>query len=506
MMVSLQQQMLRYLSPLSKHAKQVLDVHHILPTYRLRVHSTRNVQTLAAVLQNENKTKCHCQKLCHGSKVKEWRSNVRHYSEATRRERDAQDMDTYQYVGKRRTRQSRVYVWGYTYTGALGIKEFIFPKGKQKRPGRRYQSVPYTFHWDQKITSVACGYGFTLMASNTQQSTKVWGSGVNTDSQIGCYPKVKLNADGIQYIYTPYAVDVPLVRSRDTRVIQVACGRAHSLILTDKEGVFSLGNNSHGQCGRPVIENESYSKNPVVYKIKGIEGNVKQVVCGQDHSLFLTEEGTVYGCGWGADGQTGLGHYDSCSTPTLLAGDIQGEKITSIAAFADCCLAVSEKGDLFGWGNSEYNQLAVVTDETQVYEPRHLPFTSVGKVVSAASGGSTCALVNDAGDVFVWGYGILGKGPKLAESKEPQCIPLYCLVHTDSNMDISVTKVFCGLHHFAAITNKGDLYTWGVNGTGHLGNGSLQDQYFPLKVSVPAEVTDVACGVDHMVALAKTFI
>ena len=26
----------------------------------------------------------------------------------------------------------------------------------------------------------------------------------------------------------------------------------------------------------------------------------------------------------------------------------------------------AEKGDIFGWGNSEYNQLAVVTEETQV--------------------------------------------------------------------------------------------------------------------------------------------
>ena len=41
---------------------------------------------------------------------------------------------------------------------------------------------------------------------------------------------------GIQYVYTPAAIDLPLVNSRDTRVIQVACGRAHSLILTDKEG------------------------------------------------------------------------------------------------------------------------------------------------------------------------------------------------------------------------------------------------------------------------------
>lgn len=56
------------------------------------------------------------------------------------------------------------------------------------------------------------------------------------------------------------------------------------------------------------------------------------------------------------------------------------------------CL-ISDAGDLFGWGNSEYNQLAVVTDHTQVNNPRHLK-VNCGRVVQAAAGGATCALIN----------------------------------------------------------------------------------------------------------------
>lgn len=37
-----------------------------------------------------------------------------------------------------------------------------------------------------------------------------------------------------------------------------------------------------------------------------------QVVCGQDHTLFLTEDGRVYACGLGSDGQTGIGFDNSC--------------------------------------------------------------------------------------------------------------------------------------------------------------------------------------------------
>ncbi|XP_022083354.1 RCC1-like G exchanging factor-like protein [Acanthaster planci] len=429
-------------------------------------------------------------------------------SEAQRRQEEASDMATTRLISKHRKRQDRVYVWGLSYTGALGVPTFVKPKlrGSSPRTRRKYQSAPYLLQQNQKITSVACGYGFTLLASNTLEITKVWGTGVNTDSQLGFQPKSVEKEEGMDYILYPVPIDLPLTRPRATRVTQVSCGRAHSLILTDNEGVFSLGNNAHGQCGRAIVEKETYRSNPVIHNIKGIEGTVKQVQCGHDHSLFLTEEGAVYSCGWGADGQTGLGHYESVDHPVQLEGDLKGQKILQVATFADCCLAVSDKGDIFGWGNSEYRQLNSVTEEMQVYEPQHLPFRGVGKVMGAAAGGTICQLVNDIGDVFVWGYGILGKGPKLSESKYPEHVPAILFGRTELKPDVTVTQVHCGLHHFAAVTNKGDLYTWGMNDSGHLGLGTRTNQFFPLRVAIAAEVQTVACGVDHMAALCKTFL
>ena len=61
------------------------------------------------------------------------------------------------------------------------------------------------------------------------------------------------------------------------------------------------------------------------------------VVC----SLFVTEEGALYSCGWGADGQTGLGHYDNTDRISRCVGDIQGVKIVKVSCAADCVLALS---------------------------------------------------------------------------------------------------------------------------------------------------------------------
>ncbi|XP_070533200.1 RCC1-like G exchanging factor-like protein isoform X2 [Ptychodera flava] len=437
--------------------------------------------------------------------LKRWKTKKNVYERKVKQtKRDVEEMPVFQYAGERSKRAQRLYVWGFAFTGALGIPTFVKTKGTGKPP-RRYQVTPYRLDLDEKISDLSCGYGFTLLASGQKDARKVFGTGINTDSQLGFQEMSGVPGQSLDYVIRPISVSLPLTKPLTTRVVQVACGRAHSLVLTDQEGVFSLGNNVHGQCGRPIIENEMYQGNPIIHKIRKLENSVTQIACGHDHSLFLTEKGEVYSCGWGADGQTGLGHYNTSSQPAKLEGDINNEKIIKVTSFADCCLALSEKGKVFGWGNSEYNQLSSVTEETQVCTPTHLPL-KVGKVVDIATGGTICAVLNEFGEVFVWGYGILGKGPNLRESKIPEKIPPSLFGKSQYNKEISVTKITCGLHHFAAVNSLGELFTWGRNESGCLGLGHRKDQFFPMKVHVPGEVTNVACGVDHTVVTAKTYI
>uniref|UniRef100_UPI00358E10D4 RCC1-like G exchanging factor-like protein isoform X2 n=1 Tax=Myxine glutinosa TaxID=7769 RepID=UPI00358E10D4 len=440
---------------------------------------------------------------CAASAFPRW-TLTRLVSRQPRPSRQDPSLPVFQYVGKRVRRKDYVFVWGFTNTGALGIPSFLGP-GLMSEGRRKVQFKPYRLEMPNKITSAACGYGFTLLASSIQDITKVWGTGLNKDSQLGFQRSRRDRTKCYDLVLKPSPVALPLRLPQGTRVVQVACGRAHSLILTDNEGVFSLGNNAYGQCGRKVIEDEDYNSSHVVHAIRGFGDQVAEVVCGQDHSLFLTVSGKVYACGWGVDGQTGLGSYNVCDTPRMMAGDLAGVPVAQVASYCDVGLAVSRSGDLFGWGNSEYLQLAVATDETQLHTPKHLPFNNVGKVKMAAAGDTACALLN-AGEVFVWGYGILGKGPQLSESHTPQQIPPTLFGWSEMTPDVRVGKIRCGLHHFAAINNRGELFVWGKNTRGCLGIARLEDQYFPWRVTVPGEVLDVACGVDHMIALIKSFI
>ena len=55
---------------------------------------------------------------------------------------------------------------------------------------------------------------------------------------------------------------------------------------------------------------------------------------------------------------------------------------------------ISDKGEVFGWGNSEYGQFKMVTEEQQINSPVKLNLSSVGKIIDIASGGSMCMVLN----------------------------------------------------------------------------------------------------------------
>ena len=398
-------------------------------------------------------------------------------------------------------RDHRVYVWGMAEHGALGtLKSTWHEKGISfvPRPKR------LAFGEIHDVTDICCGYGFTAFALRSNDKNILYGTGINTDSQLGFHENDKKFSDDLITELRP--INLPL-KGSSSKVISIAAGRAHLLVLTD-EGLFTLGNNAYGQCGRPVIINENYNKSKVVHRISDIKGKkIKAVTAGQDHSILLTESGEVYTFGWGADGQTGLAHYRNEHRPSLVKGDLAGQHIVKVACVADCVLALSDKGKVFGWGNSEYGQLFVQGDNQQVNIATELnALQQLGHIKDIASGGCFCMVLNNDGDVYVWGYGILGFGPNVTRIMQPTLIPSVLFGKNAYEKDTKVIKIFCGMSHLAALTNLGDLYMWGCNKFGSLGLGHSKDQYFPLKVNVGAQVKKVACGVDHTVTLCKPFV
>ena len=68
-------------------------------------------------------------------------------------------------------------------------------------------------------------------------------------------------------------------------------------------------------------------------------------------------------------------------------------------------------------------------------------------------------------------------------------------------VDDKVKQVALGSHHSACITEDGTLYTWGSNEYGQLGDGTLEDRSYPLKIM--ENVKQVSLGTNHSACITE---
>ena len=120
------------------------------------------------------------------------------------------------------------------------------------------------------------------------------------------------------------------------------------------------------------------------------------------------------------------------------------------------------------------------------------PIGEGNEVISVSLGGHHSAAVTKSGDLYCWGKN--GSGQVGNGSKEDQTAPVKVLEN--------VASVSLSEYHSAAVTKSGDLYCWGDNRSGQVGNGSKEDQTAPVKVL--ENVISVSLGWYHSAAVTKS--
>jgi len=137
------------------------------------------------------------------------------------------------------------------------------------------------------------------------------------------------------------------------RVIQVAVGAEHGILLTDAGIAYSWGDNRYGQLGRfPQMKEE----NGKPFPIEDLLGHeVKMVASGLHHCLALVAAGCVYSWGRNKDGQCGHGSTRDQVWPKKIENlgveDLESPKrIVTIGAGGKSSVAAALDGSLYQWG------------------------------------------------------------------------------------------------------------------------------------------------------------
>lgn len=254
----------------------------------------------------------------------------------------------------------------------------------------------------------------------------------------------------------------------------VAAGGAHTLVAAQGV-VFACGLNDFGQLGREP--GDSASTLQTVYGLP----DVVAVSAGAFHSLALSAAGELWAFGRNSDGQCGVGAPSRSVPPTRVE---LGEAVTAVAAGSRHSLALGASGALYGFGANELVGAAPSKTGWRLSPPRAQAVPLLVRalrgvrVVCVAAGSSHSALVDADGALYTFGSGAfqqLGTGAN--QSPEPARVPgLPAVAH-----------VACGGLHTLAVSYGGEVWAWGANEHGCLGQGLKA----PAARSAPARVSDV---------------
>jgi len=261
--------------------------------------------------------------------------------------------------------------------------------------------------------------------------------------------------------------------------------------------------------------------------IVGLEGEgIVDVAIGPTHGAAISDGGDLYTWGGGVYGQLGIGDFDVHHEPTILESMQDGSVVRQLVCGHDHTLAVSDRGVGYAWGFANSGKLGLgVMEREGVERPfsRMFPTPIIidrlkrVHVAQVACGPNHSMALTDDGSVYSWGAGDggrLGHGDDL-NREQPTLIKFFSPEDKrGSQVRHIVLQVACGYWHSAAVvlvpplTEGGYVYTWGSGFAGQLGQGVNNKSRLPKIVEPLLDhhvvATRIKCGSHHNIILSDT--
>jgi alpha-tubulin suppressor-like RCC1 family protein len=206
----------------------------------------------------------------------------------------------------------------------------------------------------------------------------------------------------------------------------------------------------------------------------------------------------IYTWGAGYHGQLGSkfvrGKKKYATVPRNIEIDVP---VRQIACGGLHTAAVTDNGQVYTWGDARGNQLGY---QPHGFTNQSTPFLveslQLQFVVQVALGQSHSLALTDRGQIFSWGmskFGQCGHGERQTV-KTPKVIASFSPVGAVRCIDIA-----CGDRHSVALAADGRTYSWGCGEHGQLGHGDDNDKLKPslLTALQNTNVTSVKCGSIH---------
>uniref|UniRef100_A0A8B9DR32 E3 ubiquitin-protein ligase HERC2 n=1 Tax=Anser cygnoides TaxID=8845 RepID=A0A8B9DR32_ANSCY len=316
-------------------------------------------------------------------------------------------------------------------------------------------------------------------------SGTIYGWGHNHRGQLGGIEGAKVK------------VPTPCEALATLRPVQLIGGEQTLFAVTADGKLYATGYGAGGRLG--IGGTESVSTPTLLESIQHVFIKKVAVNSGGKHCLALSSEGEVYSWGEAEDGKLGHGNRSPCDRPRVIES-LRGIEVVDIAAGGAHSACITAAGDLFTWGKGRYGRLGHGDSEDQL-KPKLVEALQGYRVIDIAcgSGDAQTLCLTDDDTVWSWGdgdYGKLGRGGSDG-CKVPMKI--------DSLTGLGVVKVECGSQFSVALTKSGAVYTWGKGDYHRLGHGSDDHVRRPRQVQglQGKKVIAIATGSLHCVCCTE---
>lgn len=253
-------------------------------------------------------------------------------------------------------------------------------------------------------------------------------------------------------------------------------GGDYNCFLLCKSGdVVAYGYNGTGELGTNNTSNATF---PV--KVSGLT-NVKSIACGSYFSLFLKSNGTIQACGTNSVGQLGNGTTTNSTALVTVSGI---STATAVAAGLGSSYALLADSSVVAWGSNFYGQLG---DGTNTMRTSPVSVLGLPKIVAISAGAYHALFLGANGAVYSVGYNAMGQ---LGNGSTTNSNTVVRITALDSNN----TKISGGSYHSIVLKTTGNIYTFGYNGYGQLGDATFTNRTSPTYISSVSNVMDICAS------------
>lgn len=284
-----------------------------------------------------------------------------------------------------------------------------------------------------------------------------------------------------------------------TRVVVIkyrslVAGTQHSCDIASGGIVWCWGQNGNeGRIGMPLLGNTVQSSTPMYVPNTGPTGiRAAQLASFGRHTCLLDMNGKAYCWGSNAWGALGVAGISQTATPIAVSGGLTFQKI---AVGSDHSCAITAAGAMYCWGHNDWRQFAANAPgmaEAPVAVAPTMTFASL-----SAGSGFTCG-VTTTGNAMCWGYsgwGNLGDGAAISYGNTFSATPLLVIGGR------TWKSIGAGQIHGCGLTTGGQTYCWGNNG-GKLGNGASTESSTPVALVGAPTFASLAVGANHNCGIA----